>query len=103
MVHNVLYETHPVPDRGHKLAAVLMVKDEEARILETLESVIGVVNAIIVLDTGSTDKTKEKIFDFCKEKKVPLYLAEEPFVDFSSSRNTLLDYAEDKADYLLQL
>jgi glycosyltransferase involved in cell wall biosynthesis len=70
-----------------KLTAVIIAKNEEAVIETALESVRG-FDEIVVVDTGSTDRTKEicarytdKIFDF-------------PWVDdFSAARNEAIRHA----------
>jgi len=85
------------------LALVMMVKNEELRIHVSLESCKDIVDKVIILDTGSTDKTMDIIKDFCEKNHIPLFLTQAPFVDFSVSRNVLLDYADDKADFLLLL
>src|SRR5687768_10447489 len=85
------------------LGLAIMLKNESKRIKTTLDSVHGICNPIIVLDTGSTDGTQKIIEDYCKENGLTLHLKEEPFADFSTSRNSLLDFADDKADYILML
>jgi glycosyltransferase involved in cell wall biosynthesis len=84
---------------GTTISAVLIVKDEEANIEDCLEhlSVTPEISEIIVVDTGSTDKTKEiaarvpmvKLYDF-------------PWCDdFSAARN----FANSKAtkDWILSV
>lgn len=83
------------------LGMVIMVKNESQRIKVTLESVKNCADVFFVLDTGSEDNTIQIIRDYCNEIKKPLHLLEEKFVDFSTNRNTLLKYADDKADWLL--
>ena len=64
------------------ISLCMIVKDEEAVLERCLQSVGGAVDEIVVVDTGSTDKTKEiaarytdKVYDF-------------PWVDdFSAARN----------------
>lgn len=87
------------------IALVLMVKNEEKRIHVSLESVIDIVKSIIVYDTGSTDSTISIIKSFCKQHQIPLRLKHGEFVDFSTSRNILLDFADtfQDVDYLLLL
>ncbi|OXM14122.1 glycosyltransferase family 2 protein [Paenibacillus herberti] len=70
------------------LSICLIVKDEEEVLSRCLESVREAADEIIVVDTGSTDKTKEvaaeftdKIYDF------------EWVKDFSAARNESLRYA----------
>lgn len=76
------------------IAMVMMVKNEEARIHVSLESVKDYVKAIIIYDTGSTDNTISIIQNFCKKNKINLYLIQGEFVNFYVSRNVLLEYAE---------
>jgi hypothetical protein len=86
------------------LAAVLMLKDEEKSILITLKSVSAIVSCIIIYDTGSSDNTIELIKNFSNLNKINLYLIKGEFVNFSISRNVLLDYADCiNVDYLILL
>ena len=41
------------------ISIVLLVKNEEKYLNDCLESVKGLVDEIIIVDTGSTDKTKQ--------------------------------------------
>jgi Glycosyltransferases involved in cell wall biogenesis len=85
------------------LALVMMVKNEEKRITVSYDSVLGIVDSFVILDTGSQDKTIEITREYCTKHNITLHLLEAPFVDFSTSRNVLLDYADDKADYMVLL
>lgn len=51
------------------LSINMMVKNEERYIRETLRSVLPFVDKGIIIDTGSTDKTVEYIFELIKDKK----------------------------------
>lgn len=71
-----------------KISLVMIVKNEEAHLRRCLESVQGIVDEIIIVDTGSEDQTKEiakqfdaQIYDFkwCN--------------DFSAARNYALSKA----------
>ena len=79
-----------------KLALCMIVRNEENRLKACLESVLAAVDEIVIVDTGSTDRTREvaaqytdKIFDFVWTD------------DFSAARNASLEKAE--ADYILWL
>ena len=78
------------------IACLMMVKNEEARIHVSLDSVVGYVKCYIIYDTGSTDKTIDIIKDHCDKHKINLYLIQGEFVNFSVSRNVSLDYADTK-------
>ena len=79
-----------------KLAACYMVKNEEKNLARSLGSIAGVVDDIVVVDTGSTDKTKAiaagfgaRIYDFPWQE------------DFSAPRNFAIEQTD--ADWILFL
>ena len=72
-----------------QISACLIVKNEEAVLARCLDSICDLVEEIIIIDTGSTDKTKEiaekytdKIYDFTW------------IDDFSAARNFAFSKAE---------
>jgi tetratricopeptide (TPR) repeat protein len=78
------------------ISACLIVKNEERFIERCLESIKDFVDEIVVVDTGSTDRTKEiasrfnaRVFDYKWED------------DFSKARNFSLDKA--KYDWILSI
>lgn len=88
------------------LALAMMIKNEEKRITVSFDSVKDIIDTFIILDTGSTDSTLTIVREYCNKNNKKLYLIEKEFIDvfnFSTARNTLLDYADDKSDYLLLL
>lgn len=97
------YYSISLEDNEPNIACLMIVKNEEKRIHISLESVIGTVKCFIIYDTGSTDKTKEIIINFCEKNKINLYMIEGEFVNFSVSRNVLLDYADTKDVHFLLL
>jgi glycosyltransferase involved in cell wall biosynthesis len=74
-----------------ELSLCMIVRDEEPRLGKCLESIAPYVDEMVVVDTGSTDRTREvareygaRVFDF-------------PWVDsFSIARNQSLDQARGK-------
>jgi len=85
------------------LAAGIMAKNETATLPRTLESIRGKVDVVVFEDTGSTDGTQALVKEWCEEAKIPLVLFEAPMVDFSTSRNRLLDKLEDLCWFALLL
>ena len=76
----------------------MMVKDEEKRIGITIESCIEHVDRVIILDTGSKDKTKEIIDEICKKRGKKVIIEEGEFIDYATSRNILLDICDKKSE-----
>lgn len=74
----------------------MIVKNESARIERALASVAPYINSFVIVDTGSTDDTKQKIIDFFGRKEgtnIPGEIRDEPFIDWSQARNAALGWA----------
>ncbi|MEW5768502.1 MAG: glycosyltransferase family 2 protein [bacterium] len=78
------------------ISLCMIVRDEEEQLPRCLESVKGLVDEIIVVDTGSKDKTMEIAHSF--DARVYKHPWEN---DFSAARNISLSYA--KSDWILIL
>jgi tetratricopeptide (TPR) repeat protein len=80
------------------LVVVIMVKNEETVMRATLQPFIeGGVDSFFVLDTGSTDRTVAVTKEFFAEYGIEQgYIAQEPFIDFATSRNHALDLAHEQ-------
>lgn len=104
------------------LATIIMVKNEMKRITVSLDSVNGITDKVIILDTGSTDDTIKVIREYAEKNNMDIDIIEKTFnipfegepqynedgtiktyFHFSKSRNYLIEYADNKADYLLLL
>jgi len=83
------------------VAACLIVKNESAVIRRCLDSLRGLVQAVVIVDTGSTDDTRAVIrgLDF----PAPIHLHQRPWQNFAYNRTELLRLASPAADYLLLL
>jgi len=99
----ILHEESKLINYKHnvKVALNMIVKNEEDNICRTFESVKEFCDLFIILDTGSEDNTINVIINFCKKNNKPLYLISCPFENFSITRNIAIEYANNKADYLL--
>jgi tetratricopeptide (TPR) repeat protein len=94
--------SHDDATQGRHLGLVMMIKNEAAGLRETLRSVVGGIDAWLILDTGSTDGSQAIVRE--ELGHLPGFLIEEPFVDFSTSRNRMLDLADQIAcPFLLML
>jgi glycosyltransferase involved in cell wall biosynthesis len=87
------------------IALVMMLKNEEKRLRATLDSIVNTCDTIIVYDTGSIDTTIDILNDFSRHYNKSLYVKHGEFVDFSTSRNECLDFADTipGVDFLLLL
>jgi glycosyltransferase involved in cell wall biosynthesis len=85
------------------IGAIMMVKNEHKRIHVSLNSVVGHVDALIIYDTGSTDNTVDIIKEFSKKHEINLYMISGEFIDFATSRNVSLEYADTKDVHYLVL
>jgi tetratricopeptide (TPR) repeat protein len=81
---------------GPLLVAVFMMKNEAPVVRHTLESYLQQgVRAFFLYDTGSTDDTIALTRALMQEFQIADFgVAQEPFVDFSTSRNRALRLAE---------
>ena len=77
------------------IVTVLMVKNEASVLEATLKPFVeGGVKHFVIFDTGSTDGTQEVATRFFKHHNIThAHIIQEPFIDFSTSRNHALDAA----------
>ena len=82
----------------------MIVKNEAANIERCLRSVAPYISMAIILDTGSSDGTKEIIERICAEHRIPVRIYDGFFKNFEQARNDALAYARNSIldwDYLL--
>ena len=84
-------EPGALSDRGPRSARVsltMIVKDEEKNLPHCLDSVRGIFDEIVVVDTGSTDRTRSSAREFGAR------VFEFPWIDdFAAARNASLAHA----------
>jgi glycosyltransferase involved in cell wall biosynthesis len=77
----------------------MIVKDESQVIERCLRSVLSIIDYWVIVDTGSSDDTKEKIQHSLSSVAGELH--QRPWVNFEHNRTEALKLAYAKADYLL--
>ena len=81
------------------LCLVMIVKDEEDTMERCLKAVAPYIKYWVIVDTGSTDKTKEVIKATMDDLGIPGELHERPWVNFEVNRTESLNLAKGKCDY----
>ncbi|MFP5247715.1 MAG: glycosyltransferase, partial [Thermoanaerobaculia bacterium] len=79
----------------------MIVKNEAPVIRRCLDSVRSLIDAWVIVDTGSTDGTQDLIREALQD--IPGELHERPWVDFAHNRNEALALARGSADYVLTI
>lgn len=77
----------------------MIVKDEARTIARTLASVKPHIDRWVIVDTGSTDDTREIVKR--ELEGVPGELHEAPFVNFETTRNLALDRCQKRTEFIL--
>jgi hypothetical protein len=77
----------------------MIVKDEAPVIRRCLESVRPIIDRWVIVDTGSTDATRDVVREVLAD--LPGELHERPWRDFGHNRSEALELARSQADYLL--
>lgn len=90
-----------LPLSAQTICLNMIVKNETAVIERCLNSVKGIIDHWVIVDTGSTDGTQELIQN-CMQG-IPGELYQSSWVDFSYNRNEALRFAKGRGDYLLFL
>jgi hypothetical protein len=85
-----------------KVCLVLMVKNESKIIKRLLESLIDEIDAFVVLDTGSTDDTREQMWDFLVTRHhKPGVVYQSEWYDFGTNRSIVSQLAFKSGQWLL--
>lgn len=86
-----------------KIALAMIVKDEAQSIAKTIASVRGIVDVVVLVDTGSTDDTPRIAREAAQHAGLELVMVHQPFVAFDVTRNVAVELAEQHADWVLML
>jgi len=83
------------------LTLSMIVKDEARTLARTLRSVKPFIDRWVIVDTGSTDDTRDLVRR--ELAGVPGDIHEAPFVDFETTRNLALDRCGTETEFILWL
>lgn len=89
-------------DKPPTVCLNMIVKNEAHIIRETLEMLCNKITFSywVICDTGSTDNTKEIIYNFFKEKQIEGEMFDHPWQNFAHNRTLALENAFNKSDLL---
>ena len=76
------------------VGVLMMIKNEENSIIESINSIKDYIKNLVIFDTGSTDKTIDIIKEFCEKNDMNLHLKCGEFKSFPESRNEAIEFAE---------
>lgn len=87
----------PIYTQESLLTIVIMIRDEQEVIQPTLKPYLEAgITDYLIYDTGSMDLTIEKTIELFRNYPDATYkIIQEPFIDYATSRNKALDYAEE--------
>lgn len=88
-----------------KICLNMIVKNESRIITRMFDTVVGIIDAYLISDTGSTDNTKEVITEYFNGKGISGEIIDVPFKNFGYNRTVALDAARARSgcDYILLL
>lgn len=91
--------------KKHKTINLCMIVKNEAHVIERcLASVLPVIDYWVIVDTGSTDGTQQKIKDFFDRNGIPGELHESEWKNFGYNRTEALEFAQKtEHDYSLMI
>ncbi len=86
---------------SQSVCLAMIVKDEAHVIRRCLDSVLPIISSWVVVDTGSTDGTRDIVRDHLRGLPGALY--ERPWRNFARNRSEALSLVGMRADYALMI
>ena len=81
------------------LSLSIIVKNEEKVIKRMLDSVAPILDYYVIIDTGSTDRTKEIAKETMDAHGIPGEIIDHEWVNFCTARNFAFEMTQGKAQY----
>jgi glycosyltransferase involved in cell wall biosynthesis len=92
------------PKKNKTINLCMIVKNESRVIERCLASVLPLIDYWVIVDTGSTDGTQQKIKDFFDRNGIPGELHQSEWKDFGFNRSEALEFAQKtEHDYSLMI
>lgn len=85
------------PSKSPMLTTIILAKNEEKHIARAIRSVDGICNRVIVVDSGSTDRTK------VIARSLGAEVLENPWLNYATQFNWALDQLPDDTQWVLRL
>jgi glycosyltransferase involved in cell wall biosynthesis len=89
--------------KPYKLGLSQIVKNEAHVIERMLNTIKSIVDCVVIVDTGSTDNTKEVIQKWSQDTGIPAFIFDRQFDNFENCRNYAMEMIKDKAEYAFWL
>jgi len=89
--------------KKYKLGLSQIMKNEAHVAERMLNSIKPIVDAIFLVDTGSTDNTIEICKKWGETNNIPVFIKERPFDNFENSRNAAMEFAKEDCEYCFWL
>jgi glycosyltransferase involved in cell wall biosynthesis len=89
--------------KPYKLGLSQIVKNEAHVIERMLNTITSIVDCVVIVDTGSTDNTKEVINNWSVKTNIPAFIYDKQFDSFENCRNYAMEMIKDKAEYAFWL
>jgi hypothetical protein len=89
--------------KKYKLGLSQILKNEAHVVERMFNSIKPIVDAIFLVDTGSTDNTIEVCKKWGIDNNIPVFIKERPFDNFADCRNEAMELAKSECDYCFWL
>ena len=89
--------------KPYKLGLSQIMKNEAHVAERMLNSIKPIIDAVFLVDTGSTDNTIEVCKAWGEKNNIPVFIKEKPFDNFESCRNAAMQFAKEHCEYCFWL